>query len=502
MKVATARHAARGSGRFALSPTQRLLGAMLLGLAMTGCASKNKDQLSIDGANGRGGVRSLESVVAGNQDVASSLGSDDLHAEFAQAGRGGSDEFGRGVVGSDGSGSTGTRKGKRPPLGLGSADDPVGDWERELLPDAAFDYSSPSLLADRVLAAREHARNIALEDENTSLYAAVTGGRDLYDDVATGLAFEGLGEGAESKRAWERRNRNRALADGSQGRGAPGSGANQGVAGGRAGGGNDYASNPGRDYERNGFFDEEAYAFDGSMSEAERSAARVEAARRFAGLDDATSDHIAALGSRPDGVYVRDDYESSGSLVAGNGRDSARGNRGAQSADTSLGGRGGKRGRNDALDVAMNDSTVTEDVVPQTLGGTLPMILGVDEDGFFDFDAHTLRDEVKVRLDGLVRQLADADFDQLDVAGYTDHIGTAEYNKELSRRRAFAVARYLRDQGVPEEKLRVRGMGQADRLSVAEVCDVLRGEEKIKCLQPDRRVEISASIRRLSVGMK
>ena len=132
----------------------------------------------------------------------------------------------------------------------------------------------------------------------------------------------------------------------------------------------------------------------------------------------------------------------------------------------------------------------------QTLGGMLPLTVGVDEEGQFDFDKAVLRPDVKSVLDALADKLKDAEWDRLDITGYTDRIGTDAYNQHLSEQRAWAVARYLVDKGVPLGKLKVVGRGERDSLLKAGECKDLAREELIVCLQKDRRVEIEASIRK------
>ena len=107
---------------------------------------------------------------------------------------------------------------------------------------------------------------------------------------------------------------------------------------------------------------------------------------------------------------------------------------------------------------------VEEEVTAQTLDGLLPLVVGVDEEGQFDFDQAVLRPEVKVRLDELAAKLDGAQFDRLDIVGYADPIGTEEYNQQLSERRAWAVARYLLDKSVPLKKMKVEGRGQRNSL--------------------------------------
>ena len=149
-----------------------------------------------------------------------------------------------------------------------------------------------------------------------------------------------------------------------------------------------------------------------------------------------------------------------------------------------------------AIDVPSGQVKVDEEYRPQTLGGVLPLILGVNEEGRFDFDQYSLRPEVKRILDQLTEQLKTAEYDRLDIVGYTDRIGTSDYNRRLSELRAYAVAQYLVAKGVPENKIRYEGRGDKDPLTPAGHCQGLAREELITCLQKDRRVVIEASIHR------
>jgi outer membrane protein OmpA-like peptidoglycan-associated protein len=149
-----------------------------------------------------------------------------------------------------------------------------------------------------------------------------------------------------------------------------------------------------------------------------------------------------------------------------------------------------------AIEVPNRNVKVDEEFKPQTLGGMLPLVLGVNEEGRFDFDQYALRDEVKGVLDDLADKLKAAEFDRLDVVGYTDRIGTRDYNKRLSELRAWSVAQYLIQKGVPENKVFYEGRGDKDPVTRNDECTGLGRPELITCLQKDRRVEIEASIRR------
>ena len=145
---------------------------------------------------------------------------------------------------------------------------------------------------------------------------------------------------------------------------------------------------------------------------------------------------------------------------------------------------------------------VEEEVTAQTLDGLLPLVVGVDEQGQFDFDQAVLRPEVKVRLDELAAKLDGAQFDRLDIIGYADPIGTEDYNQQLSERRAWAVARYLLEKSVPLKKMKVEGRGQRNSLVPEGACSGLDKSQMIACVQKDRRVEIEASIRKTNVKVQ
>ncbi|MEO8626888.1 MAG: OmpA family protein [Betaproteobacteria bacterium] len=149
-----------------------------------------------------------------------------------------------------------------------------------------------------------------------------------------------------------------------------------------------------------------------------------------------------------------------------------------------------------AIDVPNSNVRVDEEFKPQTLGGMLPLVLGVNEEGKFDFDQYALRDEVKGILDDLAGKLTTAEFDRLDIIGYTDRIGSSQYNQRLSELRAWAVAQYLIHKGIPDNKVFYEGRGNKAPLTQPGECSGLGREELITCLQKDRRVEVEASIRR------
>jgi len=63
-------------------------------------------------------------------------------------------------------------------------------------------------------------------------------------------------------------------------------------------------------------------------------------------------------------------------------------------------------------------------------------------------------------LDGVARVARKYDKTIIEVAGHTDNVGGAEYNRQLSQRRASAVAQYLVSRGVAEPRLMTAAGGE------------------------------------------
>ncbi|MDX2170094.1 MAG: OmpA family protein [Deltaproteobacteria bacterium] len=77
----------------------------------------------------------------------------------------------------------------------------------------------------------------------------------------------------------------------------------------------------------------------------------------------------------------------------------------------------------------------------------------------FDFNSATLRPDALPVLDQAALLLKENPDIAVRVEGHTDNVGSAEYNLKLSVRRAEAVYRYLVNQGIDPERLRVEGFG-------------------------------------------
>jgi len=117
----------------------------------------------------------------------------------------------------------------------------------------------------------------------------------------------------------------------------------------------------------------------------------------------------------------------------------------------------------------------------------------LNTDVLFPFNKAELLPGGRDKLDELAKDAQGADVDRIVLAGYADRIGSEQYNKDLSERRAQAVADYLASKGVDQSKLQVEGHGK-DNPVTGDQCDHMgrasaKNSKLIACLQPDRRVE-------------
>jgi len=113
-------------------------------------------------------------------------------------------------------------------------------------------------------------------------------------------------------------------------------------------------------------------------------------------------------------------------------------------------------------------------------------------DVLFNFNKNTLKPEGQQALDQLYTQLSNLDpkDGSVVVLGYTDRIGSEQYNQKLSEKRAQSVVDYLVSKGIPANKISARGEGKSNPVT-GSTCDSVKGRNAlIDCLAPDRRVEI------------
>ena len=73
------------------------------------------------------------------------------------------------------------------------------------------------------------------------------------------------------------------------------------------------------------------------------------------------------------------------------------------------------------------------------------------------------------------------------ISGFTDRLGSDKYNLALSEKRASAVRDYLVNSGIAASRLNAIGNGESNPVVT---CTNKKRVDLIKCLEPNRRVEV------------
>ena len=108
--------------------------------------------------------------------------------------------------------------------------------------------------------------------------------------------------------------------------------------------------------------------------------------------------------------------------------------------------------------IAANQLAVTASIT--TLDKAMTYSLVAKGDVIFGFNQSNLGKTDEAALDVLVQQVQSNPRAVFELIGFTDRIGTTEYNLALSRRRAESVERYLVRQGIPLKGIHTVGLGK------------------------------------------
>lgn len=88
--------------------------------------------------------------------------------------------------------------------------------------------------------------------------------------------------------------------------------------------------------------------------------------------------------------------------------------------------------------------------------------------GYFAFDKSDLKPETRVELDRVAEIMQNNPDAVLELQGHTDSIGSEEYNKALSDRRAEAVFDYLKSKGINQKRLKKMSLGESKPIASNE----------------------------------
>ena len=113
------------------------------------------------------------------------------------------------------------------------------------------------------------------------------------------------------------------------------------------------------------------------------------------------------------------------------------------------------------------------------------LLVNLGGDILFDSGSAVLKPEAIAKVEKIGAILAKYRDDRVRIEGYTDSVGAAAYNEELSTRRADAVRRVLLGHGVAEGQITALGMGETH-----PIADNATPEGRAR----NRRVEIHVDV--------
>ena len=115
-------------------------------------------------------------------------------------------------------------------------------------------------------------------------------------------------------------------------------------------------------------------------------------------------------------------------------------------------------------------------------------------DALFDFNKAVLKPDGMKAMDDFAGRLKGVSYDVIVAIGYADRIGSDDYNKKLSVRRAEAVKDYLvKNKGIDANRIYTDGKGEANPVTKGTCKGDKKTKALIDCLQPDRRVEVEVA---------
>jgi OOP family OmpA-OmpF porin len=85
----------------------------------------------------------------------------------------------------------------------------------------------------------------------------------------------------------------------------------------------------------------------------------------------------------------------------------------------------------------------------------------LDTDTYFDFDKAELKPDGERKLEVIASRLKAMKLEVMVAVGHADAIGTANYNENLSRRRANSVKMFFESRGFPPDRIHIDGKGES-----------------------------------------
>ncbi|SUW65700.1 Outer membrane protein II [Buttiauxella agrestis] len=139
-----------------------------------------------------------------------------------------------------------------------------------------------------------------------------------------------------------------------------------------------------------------------------------------------------------------------------------------------------------------NSAAPVAESAPVVEGPPEPQRFNLKSDVMFEFNSAVLSAQGESAVRDLYNrpEIQVAKEKTTMVIGFSDRLGSAEYNLNLSTKRAQAVADELVRLGMPAQNVQAEGRGLSEPVT-GTTCDALQERsELINCLAPDRRVVV------------
>ena len=140
----------------------------------------------------------------------------------------------------------------------------------------------------------------------------------------------------------------------------------------------------------------------------------------------------------------------------------------------------------DLSEIVASEPLIESSIVENSsLSSTKKVVFEIDD--VFDFKRFSLNKNGKEVLDSVAEQIKPDS--TVIVVGHSDRIGNSNFNKKLSKKRADVVVKYLQTKS--NATFKSYGVGSLIPSGSTFSCEGKKATSTlIKCLSPDRRVEI------------
>ena len=148
--------------------------------------------------------------------------------------------------------------------------------------------------------------------------------------------------------------------------------------------------------------------------------------------------------------------------------------------------------------VGITEKPVENPVTTETLSVVEPVVVAEEKPTslqysikpiFFGFDSFTLTDAAKEKLGDLTKAMQEYPLLSIEIRGYTDALGSFEYNQILSEKRAKAVTAYITSKGIDPSRLKIKGFSESENIAINAYAD---GKDALEGRKFNRRVEFHA----------